>query len=222
MSFWEIISQSGPVAMLVLILLLVFSLLSWAIIFVKFRSLRVAGKASAQFTEFFWKIRHFETIFQRSKRYQESPLARVFRSGYQELADISQKKNDQGNKDHDFGLEGVEHALRRAVVDELSGFEKLVPFLATVGATSPFIGLFGTVIGIMNSFHQIGASGSASLATVAPGIAESLVATAAGLLAAIPAVMAYNYFTSRIRAMSTELDTFASDFINIVRRLTKT
>jgi len=221
MSIWEIISHSGPVAMLVLILLLVFSLLSWAIIFVKFRSLRVAAVASARFSKFFWKIRHFETIFESSKRHQKSPLARVFRSGYEELAQMSKSKDGIANKSNDFGIESVEHALRRAVVDELSTLEKLVPFLATVGATSPFIGLFGTVIGIMNSFHQIGASGSASLATVAPGIAESLVATAAGLLAAIPAVIAYNYFSSRIRQMGTELDIFASDFINIVRSLTK-
>jgi biopolymer transport protein TolQ len=214
------ILHSGPIAMAVLAILLVFSVVSWAIIFYKWRLLKKASKSSSEFTELFWKLRRFDEVFEISKAYPLSPVAQIFQKGYHELAQV--KKTQGGDtSDVEFsanGIENVEHALRRSCQQEMAAMEQLVPFLATVGSTSPFIGLFGTVVGIMNSFAEIGAKGTANLATVAPGIAEALVATAAGLLAAIPAVMAYNYFSTRIRAMSVEMESFSGDFLNIVRR----
>jgi biopolymer transport protein TolQ len=172
-----------------------------------------------EFTELFWKLRRFDEVFEISKKYGKSPVAQIFQRGYQELSHV--KKSETTSSDVQFsasGIENVEHAMRRACQSEMADLEQLVPFLATVGSTSPFIGLFGTVVGIMNSFAEIGAKGSANLATVAPGIAEALVATAAGLLAAIPAVMAYNYFSTRIRALAVDMENFSSDFLSIVRR----
>lgn len=197
------ISQSSPIALGVLGILLAFSVISWSIILLKLFSLRKASKTSLEFTDLFWKIRRFDQVFEESRRFDKSPIAQVFRKGYQEL------------RSDDLTLE---HTLRKASMTEMKELESQVSFLATVGSTSPFIGLFGTVVGIMSSFEQIGSRGSASLATVAPGIAEALVATAAGLLAAIPAVIAYNYFSNRIRLMAIEMETFSSDFLNIARR----
>lgn len=219
MGITELITHSGPIGLVVLLLLLGFSLVSWAIIFYKWWSLRKAQKASANFIDLFWKVRRFDEVFERSKRLEDSPLSRVFQSGYQEWMKVNKTENaESASSVSTHGVENVEHALRRASTSEMNELEKMVPFLATVGSTSPFIGLFGTVVGIMNSFHEIGSQGSASLATVAPGIAEALVATAAGLLAAIPAVMAYNYFSVRLRSIGSEMDTFSSDFLTVVKR----
>ncbi len=202
---WSWISQSGPTALAVLGLLLAFSVVSWSIILLKLLALRKASKSSVEFTDMFWKVRRLDQVFEESRRFDQSPLAQVFRQGYQE----SQSTSDELS---------VQHALRKASAQQMSELESLVPFLATVGSTSPFIGLFGTVVGIMASFQEIGLKGSASLATVAPGIAEALVATAAGLVAAIPAVIAYNYFSNRIRVLAGDIDTFSNDFLNIIRR----
>jgi len=158
-------------------------------------------------------------VFEVAKRYPASPVAKIFQSGYLELSHV--KKNAKGSDDVEFsanGVENVEHALRRSCQQEMASLEQLIPFLATVGSTSPFIGLLGTVVGIINSFSSIAEKQSASLQTVAPGIAEALIATAAGLLAAIPAVMAYNYFSARIRGMVTQMENFSGDFLSIVRR----
>lgn len=196
------INQASPIALGVLALLLLFSVVSWSIILLKWFSLRKADKSSAVFTDLFWKIRRFDRIFEESRGFEASPIAQVFRKGYHEL------QTDEI---------GVEHVLRKTGLAEIKELESNIAFLATVGSTSPFIGLFGTVVGIMTSFEQIGSRGSASLATVAPGIAEALIATAAGLLAAIPAVIAYNYFSNRVRAMASEIETFSSDFLNLIR-----
>lgn len=201
------ISEASPIALAVLGVLLAFSVVSWSIILLKIFTLRKAGKSSMEFTDLFWKIRRLEQVYEESRRFDKSPVAQVFRKGYQEL------------QTDDLGLE---HTLRKAGMAEVKELESHISFLATVGSTSPFIGLFGTVVGIMTSFEQIGSKGSASLATVAPGIAEALIATAAGLLAAIPAVIAYNYFSSRIRAIALDIETFSSDFLNIARRHAKT
>lgn len=202
---WSWISQSGPTALAVLGLLLAFSVVSWSIILLKLFALRKASKSSTEFTDMFWKIRRLDQVFEESRRFDQSPLAQIFRQGFQE----SQSTGDELS---------IQHALRKASAQQMSELESLVPFLATVGSTSPFIGLFGTVVGIMASFQEIGLKGSASLATVAPGIAEALVATAAGLVAAIPAVIAYNYFSNRIRVLAGDMDTFSNDFLNIIRR----
>jgi biopolymer transport protein TolQ len=168
--------------------------------------------------------------FAKAKQLHGSPLARIFRIGYVELKKTSQTGSPSNGSSSQaaveslpfntrfVGIDNVKRALRRATNTEMTRMTQMVPFLATTGNTAPFIGLFGTVWGIMNSFAGIGQSGSASLAVVAPGISEALVATAAGLAAAIPAVMAFNYFMNRIRIVETELQSFSADFLNIIER----
>lgn len=207
-SFFETITHSGPIAFFVLLLLVAFSIGSWAIIVVKWNALRAAQKGSQEFLEHFWQSKRLDEIFTRTEQMSASPLAQVFRAGYQELVKVKQREAaaaEKGKVQIGDGVENVERALRRAALAEMTELERLVPLLATVGSTSPFIGLFGTVIGIMKSFGEIGAKGSANLATVAPGISEALIATAAGLLAAIPAVIAFNAFNSRIKVLGAEM-----------------
>ncbi|MEJ2219805.1 MAG: MotA/TolQ/ExbB proton channel family protein [Desulfobacterales bacterium] len=193
-----------------------------------------AFKESAEFTDFFWKSRDLSNAFAKAKQLHGSPLARIFRIGYVELKKTSQSaatpsapsaavNKPGGNQsmalDTRFtGTDNVQRALRRAIATEMTRMTQMVPFLATTGNTAPFIGLFGTVWGIMNSFHSIGMKGSANLAVVAPGISEALVATAAGLAAAIPAVIAFNFFMSKIRVVESELQSFSADFLNIIER----
>ncbi|MBM4281899.1 MAG: protein TolQ [Deltaproteobacteria bacterium] len=220
-STFDILTHGGPLGIAVLLLLVGFSVASWAIIVVKFMALRAAQTTSVEFLEHFWQSKRLDEIFTRTDQMPASPVAQVFRAGYQELVKVKQREAAQAEKGRDQiggGIENVERALRRAALAELTEMERLVSFLATVGSTSPFIGLFGTVVGIMKSFGEIGAKGSANLATVAPGISEALVATAAGLLAAIPAVIAFNVFTNRIKILGSEMESFSSDFMNIVRR----
>ncbi|MCC7109440.1 MAG: protein TolQ [Deltaproteobacteria bacterium] len=218
-SLWATLTHSGPMAFAVLLLLVAFSVVSWGIILVKYLAIRQAGRSSVEFLEVFWQSKRLDEIFQKTEQMANSPIAQVFRAGYQELVKVKQREQKEPVDKLAFGgPENVERALRRAATTEMTELERLVPFLATGGSTSPFIGLFGTVIGIMKSFAEIGAKGSANLATVAPGIAEALIATAAGLLAAIPAVIAYNWFTSRMKVLGGEMDNVSSDFMNIVRR----
>jgi biopolymer transport protein TolQ len=154
----------------------------------------------------------------RGKGRSGSPLANVFHAGYVELARVLGAGTSDGQKHYGGDIDNIERSLRRAISRETTSLETLIPFLATTGSTAPFVGLFGTVWGIMNSFIAIGAQKNASLDVVAPGIAEALIATAIGLAAAIPAVMAYNYFGRRVAVLNGEMDAFGSDFLNIVRR----
>ena len=215
----------------VLLILLFFSITSWTIIIIKYRYIKKAFKESAYFTDFFWKSRDLSDAFVKGKNLHASPIAKVFRVGYVELEKLSrsgvsitsQSQLSSGAEitslSADFaGIDNVKRALRRAINTETTKMAQLVPFLATTGNTTPFIGLFGTVWGIMNSFHSIGLRSSASLAVVAPGISEALIATAAGLAVAIPAVIAFNYFTQKITIIETELQSFAADFLNIIER----
>ena len=220
----HMILNAGLMVQLVLFLLFFFSVSSWAIIIMKYRYLRRAVQESAHFSDFFWKSNDLTEAFNRAKLLMGSPVARVFRVGYIELKKLQRSAGSaEGGDAPPFGgrlpgADNVRRSLRRAINSEVARMGQMVPFLATTGNTTPFIGLFGTVWGIMNSFHGIGLRGSASLAVVAPGISEALVATAAGLAAAIPAVIAYNFFTQKIRLIETELNNFASDFLNIVER----
>lgn len=218
----HMISNSGPVVNAVLFLLLGFSIACWTIIIVKYRYIRKAFQESALFTDFFWKSRDLAEAYARAKQLQGSPIAQVFRIGYIELKKVSQSgvmtRTPGPEGVTPAGLDNVKRALRRAINTELTRMTQMIPFLATTGNTAPFIGLFGTVWGIMNSFHGIGLRGSATLAVVAPGISEALVATAAGLAAAIPAVIAYNYFNQKIKVIETELIGFSADFLNIIER----
>ncbi len=225
----HMISNAGLMVQFVLLLLLFFSVTSWAIIIIKFRYIKKAFRESALFTDFFWKSRDLANAFTKSKELRGSPIARIFRIGYLELKRLNQShaaaSKEQGAtpatatlKTQIVGTDNIKRALRRAINTELTRMTQMVPFLATTGNTTPFIGLFGTVWGIMNSFHSIGLRGSASLAVVAPGISEALVATAAGLAVAIPAVIAFNYFMQKIRILESELQSFAADFLNIIER----
>ena len=226
----HMISNAGFVVQFVLLLLLFFSISSWAIILIKYRYIKRAFKQSAEFTEFFWKSRDLSNAFSKAKQLHGSPLARIFRIGYVELKKTSQSSgasNSESSTDTGenltfsskfAGIDNVKRALRRAINTEMTRMTQMVPFLATTGNTAPFIGLFGTVWGIMNSFAGIGQKGSASLAVVAPGISEALVATAAGLAAAIPAVIAFNFYMNKIRIVETELQSFSADFLNIIER----
>ncbi len=217
--FWYSVAHAGLVEQLVMVFLLGFSVVSWAIIAFKWRVLRRSYNESETFLDVFWSSKRLDAIYQRSESLSASPVSQVFRAGYIELAKIKKKgESEPGGDIHMGSLESIERSMRRAASTELTSLEALVPFLATVGSTSPFIGLFGTVIGIMNSFQDIGEMGAANLATVAPGIGGALVATAFGLLAAIPAVIAYNYFLTRIRILDIEMGNFSSDFLNIIKR----
>lgn len=215
----DLILNAGPVVKLVLLVLVYFSVVSWAIIFYKLLVIHRATKDSERFLDFFWARKRFDAISQGVNNYPHSPLAVLFREGYQEL--INSRQRAEEGDDYSADLGGTDHvarALRRAMTLETHRLEKFLTFLATTGSTAPFIGLFGTVWGIMDSFRGIGQTGSASLAVVAPGISEALVATAIGLVAAIPAVMGYNHFVNKVNVLTGEMDNFSQEFLNIVER----
>lgn len=213
---------TGLVVKLVLIILIYFSVVSWAIIFYKLLQVHRANSESERFLEFFWKAKRFDTINAQLDRFTNSPLSVLFSEGYGELKKLMEKgetKEDPDVISTDLGgIDNIARALRRATTSEITRLEKYTTFLATTGSTAPFIGLFGTVWGIMTAFKGIGETGSASLAVVAPGIAEALIATAIGLVAAIPAVMGYNHFQHRIRVIIAEMDNFSTEFLNIIQR----
>lgn len=216
-----IILGAGIVVKFVLLLLLTFSTVSWGIILFKFFQVQRAKNESERFMDFFWKSKRFDAIASQVDRFANSPLTVLFNEGYSELKKVveTDSKSDGSALSTDLGgVENVSRALRRATNSEITRLEKYLTFLATTGSTSPFIGLFGTVWGIMTAFEGIGKTGSASLAVVAPGIAEALIATAIGLVAAIPAVMAYNHFQHKIRVLINEMDSFTTEFLNIVQR----
>lgn len=220
--FFDSIVNAGLSEQLVMLILFGMSIASWAVIAYKWRTLRRATYESESFLDSFWASKRLDAIFQKSEALSTSPLSQVFRAGYIELAKLRKKNKEKKEgevTETDVGdLESIERSMRRAAATERTGLESLVSFLATTGSSAPFIGLLGTVLGIINSFQEIGRQGDASLATVAPGIGGALVATAFGLFAAIPAVVAYNYFLSRIRLLDIEMSNFSSDFLNIIKR----
>lgn len=220
LSVLQLLTEADFVVQLVLLTLVGMSVACWYIIFDKARLIRRAGRESAEFLDLFWNSRRLDQVYEKAGRFQSSPLAEVFKSGYVELHKLTsqQAEGGQGMSGDLTASDNLTRSLRRASVVELTRLERLVPFLATTGSTAPFIGLFGTVWGILRAFQRIGATGSASIQTVGPDIAHALIATAVGLAAAIPAVMAYNYFNSRIRVLSNEMENFSADFLNIVKR----
>ena len=219
----ELLLHSSPVVKGVLALLILMSVASWFVIGSKSLYLSNAASRSTKFQDAFWKTGRLDEIWRMSEAAPPSPVGEVFRAGYTELAKLQKRRQENVNVDAASeallgDIESIQRALDRARTTAITEMESRVPLLGTTASAAPFIGLFGTVWGIMNSFRNIGAKGAANLATVAPGIAEALVATAIGLMAAIPAVMAYNYFSRRIRVIASEMETFSSDFLNIVRR----
>jgi biopolymer transport protein TolQ len=205
----------------VLILLAIFSIVSWFVIGYKWLVLRRAHGQSVRFLETFWQSKRLDTIYQVSERLRRSPVSKVFRAGYLELSKLKNKTQSEtgttiGGELGD--IENVERALRRAMTAEVTVLESQLPYLASVGSTAPFVGLFGTVWGIMKAFSNLGVAEDLSIATVSGPIAEALIATAIGLAAAIPAVLAYNYFNARVKVLSAEMESFSNDFLNIVKR----
>jgi len=201
-SVFQLILQAGYVVKAVLLVLLLFSVFSWTIIFYKWRLFSRADKETINFFRVYGSTLNPKDLYIATKRFSISPLSSLFRSVYSEKAYTDRDE--------------LKRMLRRYSALESAKLERYLNFLATTGSTTPFIGLFGTVWGIMNTFRGIGGAGSASLAIVAPGIAEALIATAMGLLAAIPAVVAYNYYLSRVNRMTVELEDFSEELVDYI------
>ena len=212
----EMVLSAGLMAKFVLIILLVFSIISWAIIFMKLRLLSKIKSESEEFLESFWEEKSFKKLYNLAKEMEYSPIALLFIEGYEEIRKIKKAYSEAINQT--FVIEELERTLRRTIIEQMQELEYGLGFLATTGNTTPFIGLFGTVWGIMSAFRGIGLKGSASLAVVAPGISEALITTAAGLAAAIPAVIAFNYFSNRLSHIRSNMEGFVSDFLNISER----
>jgi biopolymer transport protein TolQ len=228
----RIVTDTTPINQAVLILLVLFSIASWAIILQKLWTFRTSDRDTARFLEAFRRSSKFSEVQAVCPTVAASPLVGVFQAGYAEMnaqfrvappggaaAAVPATNPPTGlTRPMLKSLDGVDRALIRAATNEVNKLERRMTFLATTASVTPFIGLFGTVVGIMIAFQRIGATGSTNLAVVAPGISEALIATAAGLFAAIPALVFYNHFTHRVKEFSAALDDFALEFLNIAER----
>jgi biopolymer transport protein TolQ len=218
----ELVLNAGPVAKVVLAILLLFSIVSWALIVEKWWQMRRVRRQTLGFVKVFREGRRPSLVHAAARKFRDSPLAQVYASAYAEISgvpDVMDAMVDDGEDGLSAErLDAVHRAMRRSAGLEIANLERYLPFLATTASATPFIGLFGTVWGIMSSFQGISTQGSASLAVVAPGISEALIATAAGLAAAIPAVIGYNYFLNRVRHWATEMDGFMLDLLNVLSR----
>jgi biopolymer transport protein TolQ len=220
-SLLSMVLDAGVVVKFVLLVLFIFSVVSWAIILLKYRYYRKIKKENDVFNADYLRSNKLSEVMPAAKKYSYSTTAEVFRVGYTELTKINKQEHQsvQGNDEISLSsLDNLERSMNKASNTEMTKLESALGFLATTGSASPFIGLFGTVWGIMDTFKGIGARGSATLAVVAPGISEALIATAAGLAAAIPAVIFYNYFLNQSKNMVQEMENFAAEFLNIVER----
>ena len=226
--FLDLVLRTGGFALLILILLLLFSLMSWTIMVRKWLTFRHIARQSRGFLAFFRKSSRLSEVYAGCEHYRGTPLAGLFSAAYQELnaqvegAPKSGSRPEISNPGHPSltprNLAGIQRALQRAATAELTVLEKSMSWLATTGSVTPFVGLLGTVIGIIDAFQGLGFEKTASIQAVAPGIAEALVATAAGLFAAIPAVIGYNQFVHRVKEVAAEMDDFSSEFMNLVER----
>jgi len=216
LSLMHLVVNASLLVQLVMLLLLVVSVVSWAMIFNKSISLKRARKAANGFEERFWSGRDLTRLYHQVSGEKAEPqgMASIFEAGFQEFARLRQ----QTGVDPRAMLEGAQRAMRVALSREVDAQEANLSFLATVGSTSPYVGLFGTVWGIMNSFRALGNVSQATLANVAPGIAEALVATAMGLFAAIPAVIAYNRYSNQVERLINRYDAFLEEFSSILQR----
>jgi biopolymer transport protein TolQ len=222
----SLVARSGLVAKVVLGVLVLFSVLSWAIVFLKAFEFSRSRRQTKNFLEVFRRSAKFSEVQAVCRTLQDSPLVGLFQAGYAEInAQLrGQPSGGEGRPAPNQArptlksLEAVDRALLRAAAAEVMRLERRVPFLATTASITPFIGLFGTVWGIMTAFQSIAATGATNLGVVAPGIAEALIATAAGLAAAIPAVYFFNRFTHEVKLLATEMDDFSLEFLNICER----
>jgi len=215
MSIVELIANASLLVQVVMLILLIASFVSWTMIFRKYLSFRQLEASADEFEDEFWSGGDLTRLHQEwsGKRRELDGMASIFSAGYREFNRLSGKEIDRGDL-----VDGVQRAMRVALSREIDSLETHLSFLATVGSTSPYIGLFGTVWGIMNSFRSLGALQQVSIATVAPGIAEALIATAMGLFAAIPAVIAYNRFSNTSERLMTRYEVFMEEFLSIVNR----
>jgi biopolymer transport protein TolQ len=215
---FDAILHASPVVQITLFILVSLSVFCWAVGIIKYKQFKELSYANGDFLARFWKAKSLDTLFEEMGDLPKSPIGRVYKAGYMEMQKLASSSKSKEGIVQLSGIDNMERTLRKAMDLEVAMMESRLTVLATTGSTGPFIGLFGTVWGIMASFQKIGATGSASLAVVAPGISEALIATAIGLAAAIPAVVLYNNFVSRIRKEEIALNTFSSDFLNIVKR----
>lgn len=214
MQIWDAFQHSGWVGKVVLAILLFFSVASWAVMFLVWLRFRRADSASGRFLDEFHRSKRLADVRQAASRWILSPLAGIFRAGYAEIEMLMAGRDENRLPT----LVPVERSLHRAARVETTRLTRLLPFLATTASATPFIGLFGTVWGIMEAFAAIGTTGSASITVVAPGIAEALINTAAGLFAAIPALIGYNHFAHRVREARSQMEDFALEFLNLTQR----
>ncbi len=216
---WDMVAAAGPMVKLVLILLVILSIVSWAIILYKVIMLRKIEKDSSAYYDLFWKKKDLAHMLNISGRFPSTPMTKLVKGAHDEAAPlISKLRAGHDGSVVEEGLDYIERVLKKTITMERAAMEKTTAFLATTGSTAPFIGLFGTVWGIMNTFRAIGTQGAANLAVVAPGISEALIATALGLIAAIPAVVGYNYIISRTDRITKEMEAFSSDLTNILEK----
>jgi len=223
-SLWQIISSLSTFGAVILVILVAMSLVSWMVIFRKLRQFKAIRDDSKSFMTYFRRARKLDEVAGQAQSYKNSPMAAIFKAGFQEMTFLRDRRNEAGGlreklvplEDADYDL--VEMAMERSLNDEMAKQDTQVIFLATTASSAPFMGLLGTVVGIMDSFWAIGERGSASLAVVAPGIAEALLATIVGLGAAIPAVIAYNWASNHAKFRFNEGSNFILEFIARVRK----
>ncbi len=223
LSVFNMMAEAGLVVKLVILILLFFSVGSWWIVIAKYFLYNRTRRASEQFLAEFWESKTLNNAYDSAKSYSLSPEAAVFVSGFNELRKISTARNEREQKPETLQMkmaimDNLKRAVRKAQLVELERLQRSLGFLATTGSASPFIGLFGTVWGILVAFQDIGARGGASLAVVAPGISEALVVTAAGLAVAIPAVVFYNFYANQLGDFEAEIENFSFDFLNLIER----
>ena len=222
LSVFSMMAHAGLVVKLVMLILLIFSVLSWWIIISKYILFSRARYASEDFLTDFWGSKTLNNAYEAAQNFTLSPEASVFVSGFNELRKLSAARSERAKAEtlqsKLASMENLKRAIRKAQLVERDRLERSLAFLATTGSATPFIGLFGTVWGILTSFQEIGSHGSASLAVVAPGIAEALVATAAGLAVAIPAVIFYNFYSNKLADFESDIENFSFDFLNLVER----
>ena len=210
--YLELISNGSVLSFVVLAILVVFSIYSWTVIFAKWSAFGAAKKSDARFLRAFRKASGLEAVMVASEQFRPSPLVAVFDSGYEEVSRQVKSRGSLGNRD------AIMRSLQIGTNQQISRLEQNLSWLATTASVSPFIGLFGTVLGIIRAFQNLTGAGSASLSSVGPGIADALVATAAGLFAAIPAAMAYNHFGHMLKELGGQMDDFSLEFLNLIER----
>jgi len=209
---WEIIGHVSPLTLVVILILLVFSVYSWTIIFAKWSTFARARRADSRFLRAFRKASGLDSVMVVSEQFRPSPMVAVFDFGYEEVSRQVKSRGTVNNK------VALERTLQLGTSEELAKLERNMGWLATTASVSPFIGLFGTVLGIIRSFEQLGQQGSSSLRAVGPGISDALIATAVGLFAAIPAAIFYNHFGHVIKEIGARMDDFALEFLNMTER----